>query len=67
MAKQPILSSGRAERRGFEYYRHSTFSLYAALDVKSGRLEARRLRHTSQKFTHQTPNFLGPLFAKTAG
>jgi len=30
------LSPGRAERHGFEYYRHGTLSLYAALDVKSG-------------------------------
>ncbi|MGD1096812.1 MAG: IS630 family transposase [Bryobacteraceae bacterium] len=27
---------GRAERRGFEYYRRGTQSLYAALDVKTG-------------------------------
>ncbi len=26
------LSPGRAERHGFEYYRHGTLSLYAALD-----------------------------------
>ena len=31
------LSPGRAERHGFEYYRHGTLSLYAALDVKTGR------------------------------
>ncbi len=30
------LSPGRAERHGFEYYRHGTLSLYAALDVKTG-------------------------------
>lgn len=29
------LSPGRAERHGFEYYRHGTLSLYAALDVKT--------------------------------
>ena len=28
------LSPGRAERHGFEYYRHGTLSLYAALDTK---------------------------------
>src|ERR1700689_391994 len=27
------LSPGRAEKHGFEYYRHGTLSLYAALDV----------------------------------
>ena len=30
------LSPGRAERTGFEYYRHGTLSLYAAPDVKDG-------------------------------
>src|SRR3979490_982419 len=30
------LSPGRAERHGFEYYRHGTLSLYAALNTKSG-------------------------------
>ena len=34
----PVLpmSPGRLERHGFEYYRHGTLSLYAALDVKTG-------------------------------
>ena len=36
------LSPGRAERHGFEYYRHGTLSLYAALDVKTGRVKARQ-------------------------
>ena len=31
------LSPGRAERHGFEYYRHGTLSLYAALNVKTVR------------------------------
>ena len=30
------LSPGRAERHGFEYYRHGTLSLFAALNPKSG-------------------------------
>jgi transposase len=30
------LSPGRAERHGFEYFRHGTLSLYAALDIKTG-------------------------------
>jgi transposase len=34
------LSPGRAERHGFEYYRHGTLSLYAALDVKAGQIRA---------------------------
>jgi len=36
------LSPGRAERHGFEYYRHGTLSLYAALDVKTGKVEGKR-------------------------
>src|SRR3984893_14305003 len=31
-----LLSPGRAERHGFEYYRHGTLSLYAALDTRTG-------------------------------
>jgi transposase len=30
------LSPGRAERHAFEYYRHGTLSLYAALNTRSG-------------------------------
>ena len=42
------LSPGRAERHGFEYYRHGTLSLYAALNTKSGQLHPKSpLIHTS--------------------
>jgi transposase len=45
------LSPGRAERQGFEYFRHGTLSLYAALNVKSGQVEGRTAaRHTSAEF-----------------
>src|SRR5580700_1270025 len=45
------LSPGRAERHGFEYYRHGTLSLYAALDVKTGRVHGKTAaRHTSRDF-----------------
>jgi transposase len=45
------LSPGRAERHGFEYYRHGTLSLYAALDVKTGKVQAKTAkRHTSAEF-----------------
>jgi len=45
------LSPGRAERHGFEYYRHGTLSLYAALDTKTGEVIGRTAqRHTSQEF-----------------
>lgn len=45
------LSPGRAERHGFEYYRHGTLSLYAALDVKTGRVQGKTARrHTSADF-----------------
>src|ERR1700756_5721944 len=45
------LSPGRAERHGFEYYRHGTLSLFAALDVKTGKVQAKTAsRHTSDEF-----------------
>src|SRR5215475_8924758 len=45
------LSPGRAERHGFEYYRHGTLSLYAALDTKTGRVYGKTsARHTSRDF-----------------
>lgn len=45
------LSPGRAERHGFEYYRHGTLSLYAALETTSGRVHGKTAaRHTSQDF-----------------
>jgi transposase len=45
------LSPGRAERHGFEYYRHGTLSLYAALDTQTGEVIGRTAeRHTSDQF-----------------
>ena len=45
------LSPGRAERQGFEYRRNGTLSLYAALDVATGRVEGMTAeRHTSAEF-----------------
>jgi hypothetical protein len=45
------LSPGRAERHGFEYYRHGTLSLYAALDVQTGKVHRKTAkRHTSAEF-----------------
>jgi transposase len=45
------LSPGRAERHGFEYYRHGTVSLYAALDTRSGEVIGKTAdRHTSEEF-----------------
>lgn len=56
------LSPGRAERHGFEYYRHGTLSLYAALDVKTGKVEGKTARrHTSAEFV----DFLTGLVDKT--
>jgi transposase len=52
------LSPGRAEKHGFEYYRHGTLSLYAALDVKTGEVHGKTARrHTSADFI----NFLGEI------
>src|ERR1700745_1640805 len=45
------LSPGRAERHGFEYYRHGTLSLYAALNTKTGQVLGQTApRHTSAEF-----------------
>jgi transposase len=45
------LSPGRVERHGFEYYRHGTLSLYAALDTATGRVHGKTAAsHTSQDF-----------------
>ena len=56
------LSPGRAERHGFEYYRHGTLSLYAALNVKTGRVEGKTAkRHASADFIA----FLTELISKT--
>src|SRR5580704_12948723 len=61
--KDPVLplSPGRAERHGFEYFRHGTLSLYAALDVKTGKVEGKTAkRHTSSEFIA----FLNQLLSK---
>src|SRR5437868_813856 len=51
--KDPVLplSPGRAERHGFEYFRHGTLSLYAAFDTKTGEVLGKTAaRHTSAEF-----------------
>lgn len=51
--KDPLLplSPGRAERHGFEYYRHGTLSLYAAFNTKTGAVLGKTTtRHTSAEF-----------------
>ncbi len=54
------LSPGRAERHGFEYYRHGTLSLLAALDTQSGEVLGQTVpRHTSAAFVE----FLGDIVA----
>jgi transposase len=50
------LSPGRVERHGFEYFRHGTLSLFAALDIKTGKVHGKTAaRHTSEEFV----DFLG--------
>src|ERR1700734_2104675 len=45
------LSPGRAGRHGFEYFRHGTLSLYAALDGKTGQVHGMTAgRHTGKEF-----------------
>ena len=54
------LSPGRVERHGFEYYRHGTLSLYAALNTKTGEIVGQTVpRHTSAGFVE----FLSDLVA----
>jgi transposase len=54
------LSRGRAERHGFEYYRHGTLSLYAALETRTGEIVGQTAaRHTSAEFVA----FLGEIVA----
>ncbi|MFO0778824.1 MAG: IS630 family transposase [Nitrospira sp.] len=51
--KDPVLplSPGRAERHGFEYDRHGTLSLYAALNTQTGEVLGKTAaRHTSEQF-----------------
>lgn len=51
--RDPVLplSPGRAERHGFEYVRHGTLSLYAALEVGTGHVAGMTApRHTSADF-----------------
>ena len=50
---QPVLplSPGRAERHGFEYYRHGTLSLYAAFNTQTGAVLGKTsTRQTSAEF-----------------
>ena len=45
------LSPWKAERHGFEYYRHGTLSLYSALNTQTGEVLAKTsARHTSAEF-----------------
>lgn len=51
--KDPVLplTPGRAERHGFEYFRHGTLSLYAAFNTKTGEVLGKTAtRHTSAEF-----------------
>ena len=57
------LSPGRAERHGFEYHRHGTLSLFAALNTQSGEVLGQTVpRHTSAAFVE----FLGDIVASQA-
>jgi transposase len=54
------LSPGRVERHGFEYYRHGTLSLYAALNVKTGEVHGKTAaRHTSEEFVDFLEQVIG--------
>lgn len=56
------LSPGRAERHGFEYFRHGTLALYAALEVGTGRVDGMpSARHTSLEFIRFLDRLVAPL------
>jgi transposase len=61
--RDPVLplSPGRAERYGFEYVRHGTVSLYAALDVATGEVTGQPTAR------HRTVDFLAFLTPLCAG
>jgi transposase len=54
------LSPGRAERYGFEYFRHGTLSLYAALNTTTGEVLGKTAhRHTSAEFVEFLDELVG--------
>jgi transposase len=56
------LSPGRAERHGFEYYRHGTLALFAALEVGTGKVDGMpAARHTSAEFLRFLERLIAPL------
>ena len=58
------LSPGRLERHGFEYYRHGTLSLFAALNTRTGRVIGAPVeQHNSAAFVA----FLESLLASVRG
>ena len=60
------LSPGRAERHGFEYFRHGTLSLYAALNTATGEVLAKTAnRHTSAQFVEFLAEVVATQPAKT--
>jgi hypothetical protein len=56
------LSPGRAERHGFEYYRHGTLSLYAALDVKTGNVQGKTVSYILE-LRQKTPDVEEAVYA----
>jgi transposase len=60
------LSPGRAERHGFEYFRHGTLSLYAALNTATGQVLGKTAnRHTSAQFVEFLAEVVATQPAKT--
>ena len=60
--KDPVLplSPGRAERHGFEYFRHGTLSLYAAFNTQTGEVLGKTATsHTSAEFVGFLTDIVG--------
>lgn len=56
------LSPGRAERHGFEDYRHGTLALYAALEVATGKVDGMpSARHPSRELIRFLDRLIAPL------
>ena len=62
---QPLLPMrpGQAERRTHDYVRHGTTSLFAALDVKTGKV----IGNCHRRHRHRVPKFLDTIDAAVPG
>ena len=61
------LSPGCAERHGFEYHRHGTLSLFAALNTRTGEIIGKTVqKHNSEAFVALRDFIAGDVFTSRA-